>query len=139
MNATKTHREITATAREKCDPSARQVGEMAHLDKNRQGDVYIWKLDALPAGCTLIRNPERQIAVGDSRGSRHLIDDLSKVTMYRLKNPNALQGPIVESKTGFAAPIDLTHPEHGDHHYPPGIYFFTYQRMHADELKRTQD
>jgi len=101
-----------------------------------QGDVNITRLSEIPIGATKIKTVA-QVAPGTSRGSRHCIrqSDLANITTYRLANPNPLQGNILDAKKSWI----LEHPEHKHQEFEAGIYFITYQRRHADELRRSQD
>lgn len=101
-----------------------------------QGDVNFIILEKLPLGCVQVP-VVAQLAPGTTRGSRHCIkqSDLHKVKAYRLPNPNPIQGPILE----FLEEVTIEHPEHGDQLWPPCIVAVTYQRKHAEELRRVQD
>ncbi len=46
----------------------------------RQGDVYITRLDALPASCAMEANPSAQLAPGTTQGSRHCLKSLRSVS-----------------------------------------------------------
>jgi hypothetical protein len=104
-------------------------------DYHRQGDVLIWKLDAMPAGCVLDTKPNAQLAPGDTQGSRHILDSLAGVEIFQRQQRDALQGPILRTSTERT----ITHPEHGDVILPAGCYEITYQRQFAEELRRVQD
>jgi hypothetical protein len=90
----------------------------------RQGDVYITLLDGVPAGCEREKNPDMQLAPGTTQGSRHCLDSLKGVAVYRLPSPGMLDGPVIECRHERT----ITHPEHGDVVLPPGVYGITYQR-----------
>jgi hypothetical protein len=104
-------------------------------DTWRQGDLYIELLAEVPAGAVPIAKPSKQLAPGETQGSRHILDSLAGVTMYRLAEPTVLDGPIVVLEKTRT----LTHPEHGDVVLPPGTYGVTYQREYAEELRRVAD
>ena len=109
-------------------PEAASVG-----DSWRQGDCYFTLLDAIPSGAAIDPEPSAQLAPGSTQGSRHILDSLAGVTMYRIPNPGMLDGPIIECKTVRT----ITHPEHGDVVLPPGIYAISYQRdLDAEERER---
>lgn len=101
-----------------------------------QGDINLWLLSKLPDNA-IETVPNRQLAPGTTRGSRHCIkaEDIPYVKFYRLANPNPLQGGIMV----FDREVTIEHPEHGDQVWPAGIVAVTYQRRHAAELKRSQD
>jgi len=102
-------------------------------DAWRQGDVYITLLDSLPEGALLLDDPSNQLAPGTTQGSRHCLDSLDGVTMYRLPRPEMLDGPVLECRQQRT----ITHPEHGDVVLPPGIYGITYQRdLDAEDRER---
>lgn len=99
----------------------------------RQGDLYLYRVE-LPGDVEPIA-AVKQLAPGNTQGSRHELDSLDGVTMHRLRDANPLQGPILtlrEQRT-------LTHPEHGHITLQPGCYAVTYQRTHADEVRAVQD
>lgn len=101
-----------------------------------QGDINLWLLPKLPDR-VIEAVPDAQLAPGTTRGSRHCIrlSDMGHVKFYRLSNPNPLQGPILV----FEKEATIEHPEHGDQLWPAGIVAVTYQRRHADEVRRAQD
>ena len=137
MNATATtvYETIQRTANEKRTDAPKTVGSLARLDYTRQGDVYFWSIEKVPAGAIRESKPSGQLAPGTTQGSRHCVADPSAVTMYRLESPNALQGPIIDAPNG----VTITHPEHGHQTLGPGVYAVTYQRAYAEELRRVQD
>ena len=100
----------------------------------RQGDLYFAKLAKVPHDAQPWTFPHGQLAPGTSQGSRHCVD-LTRVRLWVLARPTALDGPIIEAPEG----VEIQHPEHGHHIYPPGIYQVTYQRAYANELRRVQD
>ena len=104
-------------------------------DVFRQGDVYIQLLDAMPKDSVKDDKPIQQLAPGTTQGSRHILDSLSGVTMFKMKNPSPLQGPVLKTTKERT----ITHPQHGDCVIGPGIYNITYQRAYAEELRRQQD
>ena len=101
-----------------------------------QGDINIIRLAQVPEGATPAE-PRAQLAPGSTRGSRHCIkaEDLFKCSFFKLPKPNPLQGPIII----FHQPVTIEHPEHGDQLWPIGVVAITYQRRHADEIRRIQD
>jgi len=111
------------------------VKTMSPGDAWAQGDLGLVALESLPANCKRDPNPSAQLAPGDTQGSRHCVDDLSTVTLYRLGNPTPLDGPIIDAPAG----VRVNHPEHGDVTLPPGVYAVVYQRAFADELRAVQD
>jgi hypothetical protein len=109
-------------------PEAASVG-----DTHRQGDVYITLLAAVPDVAKRETKPAAQLAPGTTQGSRHILDSMDGVAMYRLPNPGMLDGPIVECRKERT----ITHPEHGDVILPPGVYQISYQRdLDAEDRER---
>lgn len=101
-----------------------------------QGDINLWLLPKLPEE-VIEASPDPQLAPGTTRGSRHCVRqaDMDHVKFYRLINPNPLQGPILV----FENETTIEHPEHGDQLWPAGVIAITYQRRHAEEIRRSQD
>lgn len=96
------------------------VGDVA-----QQGDVYIHVAPTdHPHGPRLAT---RQLAEGDTQGSRHIAEGHVKIyaptTPTASMETGALLGPVVVA-TG---PWTLTHPEHPHHHYGPGTYAIVHQ------------
>jgi len=106
-------------------------------DNARQGDIYIWKLGAVPAGYAPVKNPPAQLAPGNTKGSRHCLDSLKGVTVFGTAKPtNDYDGPVLKTECERT----ITHPEHGHWVLPPGIYGISFQRT-ADSKgeRRVQD
>lgn len=101
-------------------------------DAWRQGDVYVTLLDAVPAGTVQIK-AIKQLAPGNTPGSRHCLDAMLGVRAYRLAAPGPLDGPVLL----LTKERTVTHPEHGHVVLPPGVYAVTYQR-NLDVLEREQ-
>lgn len=98
----------------------------------RQGDVYITLLEAVPAGA-VESEASAQVAIGDTTGSRHCLDSLECVRMFRPPNAGQLDGPIIQ----IDRERTITHPEHGDVILPAGIYRIHYQRdLDAEEREQ---
>jgi hypothetical protein len=102
----------------------------------RQGDVYFWKLAALPQDIVEV-TPYAQLAPGQTLGSRHCLASIAGVRMFQRKDPGPLDGPILL----FAEPGTVTHPTHGDIvNIPAGaIIRITYQQMYANTVRRAID
>lgn len=127
----------------KNDAASRNVGKVHQFggaknkigQKFRQGDIYITKLSSVPGNAKAMKQPESQLAPGATKGSRHCLESLAGVTMYKIENANELQGPIlVLEKT-----TRVGHPEHGPVDLEAGTYSVTYQRAFAEELRRVRD
>lgn len=134
MNAVEAIRKVESEAKLKAKPDAVVHKTMVVGDYHRQGDIYLTRLKAVPGGAEKI-TPAAQLAPGTTQGSRHIIASLNGVTMFRLKNPSPLDGPILKSDK----PVTVEHPEHGHVTLPAGVYGVTYQRQYAEELKRVAD
>ena len=134
--ATKMMEQIRKHGKQVADDSPRTVGDLVAGDFTAQGDVMFWRLGELPSGCTPYSTVS-QLAPGNTKGSRHCIleADLQHCEFYVLPNANPLQGPIIKA----AKPITVEHPEHGNQTLPAGNWLVTYQRAHANELRRVAD
>ena len=118
-----------------CTVSAEALTDIPYGKKfARQGDLYFAKLAQIPLGSRPWPFPHGQLAPGNTQGSRHCVD-ITHVHLWLLPDPTALDGPIIDAPNG----VEITHPEHGNHVYPPGIYQVTFQRAYADELRRVID
>jgi hypothetical protein len=94
----------------------------------RQGDIYICCVpDAHAHG---LETKNRQLALGNSQGSRHIAE--GNVTVFagstapsfiRKDAIATLLGPCVTSKEGFV----ISHPEHAHIHLPAGTYQILHQ------------
>lgn len=116
-------------------------------DAHRQGDIYITLLDGVPDGAVADDNPSRQLAEGNSIGSRHTLSTLDGVRMFRLPEPGIRQiasldrirvhdtyeGPVLAVDRDE---VTIEHPEHGDIVLPRGVYGVTYQRVFDAEQQR---
>lgn len=122
------------------DASVRVWNE--HQTHGRQGDVYFTRVvDAHPRGKEL---GTRQVAVGTTVGSRHVVEGAVKVfegralpkgfTAPSWTTQAELLGPVVVADEPFA----LTHPEHAHHRLPAGTYQVTYQADYSTR-QRVQD
>ncbi len=135
--ATETMQTIRDHGQQVADDSPRTVGELSQGDHTAQGDVTFVRLDELPSNCDRVKNPDRQLAPGTTQGSRHCVreSDMCHVDFYELHNANPLQGPVLVLRQ----PATIEHPEHGDQSLGEGVWFVTYQRAFARELRRVQD
>ena len=101
----------------------------------RQGDVYLERIAEVPDGATIVRHPSPQIAPGTTQGSRHVIDPITGMEVYRLRQPGLLDGPVIRATQA----LTITHPEHGWITVPSGVYAVTYQREGGEVERRVQD
>jgi hypothetical protein len=131
MEAVQVFNEITASVEAIKNDDCQQFPEAANVgDYWRQGDIYIVKLEDSFTKAGKPTN-ERQLAPGNTQGSRHIVEGEAKVFE---RDGDALTGPVVVSRG-----CTVTHPEHGDVKLPAGVYGITYQRAYAEELKRVLD
>ncbi len=106
-----------------------------------QGDLNFIVVDRIPSNATLIKNPSLQLAPGNSKGSRHCLNTLENVDVYAIENGNALLGYWLSIK----GETIVTHPEHKHQLWRPNTdgsatnVIVTYQRQHAEELRRIED
>lgn len=126
----------------KCDLPQQFPVAASPGDTFRQGDLYITLLDDLPEHCVYAPQQDLQLAPGQTKGSRHILDHHKGVAIYFRARSTPLDGPILhltEQRT-------VTHPEHGHVILPPGIYAITYQRAydplqdpHSSTFRRVMD
>lgn len=112
---------------------------MAHPQWVRQGDVYLEAIDKVPADCDQ-ETTNRQLAPGETRGSRHIIEGNVKLFVSSAKQPvrqfgagDVLVGPVIVAHERCT----LTHPEHAHFSLPAGTYQSYYQ-MDARQAERTR-
>ncbi|ELS01135.1 hypothetical protein Xen7305DRAFT_00008370 [Xenococcus sp. PCC 7305] len=115
--------------------SLQVVPELVLGDSIPQGDLNFTLLPGVPTCAIAVENPELQLAPGTTKGSRHRLDSLENVNVYRLPKPNPLQGVILE----FTGETIVTHPEHGDQLWSKGVVIVSYQRQLADEIRAIAD
>jgi hypothetical protein len=124
VTAEKAFKEVRETVEKVKSQETRKFPEAASPgDAFRQGDIYVTLLDSVPKGVVLTKSPSSQLAIGDTQGSRHCIDNIGNCTVYT-NNPGMLNGPIIQVNK----PVTITHPEHGHVELGCGIYEVTYQR-----------
>ena len=95
----------------------------------RQGDIYIEKIDTFEKKDFKITE-NRQLALGNTKGSRHMVD-ANAIVWGRGDNTSTTNngigfrtmGPVVEFKERGT----ISHPEHADVSLPAGIYQVCYQ------------
>ena len=116
-------------------------------DVVRQGDIYLVSLDVSPASPK--RWAGRQLAEGTTQGSRHVtVGDCdlflpdparAKDVLNRLipgtRDQELFLGPVIEARES----VTIEHPEHGHRTLPAGTYLVTYQRVWAEEVRKTMD
>jgi hypothetical protein len=104
-----------------------QIGEWV-----RQGDIYLDKVEQNYSISTM----DLQLAKGETKGARHILDENPTLRIFTKTNPNPLDGPAFTSEES----IHVKHPEHGNMVIPEGSYICTYQQDYRyEELKAVRD
>lgn len=138
LTASEVIQQILEHGRKNADANAKRPALISNANFSSQGDISIWKVEDLKDLPSLSPcEPFYQLAPGTSRGSRHCLDkdSVANAKFYKLDYPTALQGGVWCNEEETL----VTHPEHGDQILDPGIYFVTYQRQYAEDLKRIAD
>lgn len=135
MDAVKAYEDVKSHADSIKNDEAHHIESIDVNDAWAQGDVLIRRIAAVPKKAKPERKPELQLATGTTQGSRHTLDSLDGITLYRIDNPNPCEGPVFESDRRF----EVKHPEHGDVSLPAGCYAIEYQQAYAEELRRVAD
>ena len=103
----------------------------------RQGDIYIHPVSAEHKHGEATK--DHQLAVGEGRGSRHIVEGDVKVflgtTLPTTVNDRTFLGPMIEVGSKGAT---ITHPEHAHVNLDAGFYQITHQ-MDARTLQRVRD
>ena len=137
MNAEMKIAEITKQAESLRDKSPRKCFHKIGT-YGRQGDIYIHPVqDTHPKGK---QTSNMQLAVGESKGSRHVAEGDVKVylgtTIPEGTDRTTFLGPVIEVGKNGAT---ITHPEHAHVQImDPGCYQITHQRD-AISLERVKD
>src|SRR3990167_1005075 len=92
-------------------PEVRVIAKMEIGEGVRQGDIYIERVKKIQGKGKALKS--RQLAPGTSKGSRHIVDESSKVKLWESKptlNGKAWfqVGPAIETDGDFY----VSHPEH---------------------------
>ncbi len=140
MTAIQFHQELEEAAKNS-PMEVRDVSTMKVGEHSRQGDVYLHRIQELPAAWDVEVAEHTQVALGQSTGSRHCASGDGIKVMWPKSRDAAVEqcpialfkdspdfrrvaiGPCVVAPNGFT----LTHPEHAHHQYGPGVYLTTYQ------------
>jgi hypothetical protein len=118
----------------------------------RQGDVYLFRIDALPDGAVEVPldNGRIVLAHGEATGHAHAIADHTE-QMGSVAADEIVEALIARCKAKLYehggdrylvvdAPVILTHEEHTAHTIPPGIYEIPVQMEYdAATMRRVQD
>lgn len=116
-------REVQDSA--KVMPQIRVVSEMKIGQVARQGDIYVERVKAASKGREIA---SRQLAPGETKGSRHIVADSSEVRIYESAAPlgrrrDYQRGPAIEARGDLC----IQHPEHAWIRLPAGDYQVWYQ------------
>lgn len=134
MDAIKQIEKCRQAMQERTKPAAQSYTHMNVGEGVRQGDVYIRRAEAVDESRK--RWTGRQIALGTTQGSRHMIReaDMAHVRLYQ--PGRADYGPSIVAD----APWTLEHPEHADITFPAGKYVTWYQQeFTAGDVRRVID
>ena len=137
MDVIKVIEKVQQEAQLRAKRETERYGTLSIGDWHAQGDVMFLRLESVPAGSKLVKNPQPQLAPGNSRGSRHIVkaEDMTHLKFYTIAKKTPLDGPVVEADAHW----EVTHPDHGHVIMPKGIYQLRYQRQYAKVLKRVRD
>lgn len=108
-----------------------------------QGDLYIRRIDSLPAGATCVTPESGCYVVAHSEtGHNHVIDARPNVKLYTHGNPMVSYLEVIEATD--ATEVLLKHLRGFDTHetisIPPGNYEIRRQREHTPEgWRRVED
>ena len=103
-----------------------------------QGDIYIKRLDSLPANAVLVPSENGRVIVTHSETGHHHVMEAKAVTMYRLPDS------IMDCLLVVNQPTALEHLRQHDTHEPimfdKGIYHVRRQQEYTPEgLRRVED
>lgn len=121
-------------AAQQASPRLRKVAVIQPGEAIRQGDIYVVRIAKAPKQVGML-TANRQLAPGQTRGSRHVVEGELKV--YEApERGSPLEGPVVVATKAFR----VTHPEHAHFELPAGTYRVLYQRdFSREELERVYD
>ncbi len=134
-------KQLIADAERIRNTEAVDLSNMEISDEHRQGDLRIIRLAddfciKQKRSLRRMEKSERQLAPGTTQGSRHELESIDGITMFKLVDGTAVDGPVVHAEQ----PFSILHPEHGDCvNLPAGDYAFPGQRAYAEELRRVAD
>lgn len=109
-------------------------------DCGAQGDLIFVIVDSVPSGYVRVERPteaDKQLVHGNTQGSRHCIDSLDGVELYRPANwsEDSLDGPVVHVTEDRV----VTHPTHGQWTIPSGRTIkFEYPRVWDAEERKSR-
>lgn len=108
-----------------------------------QGDLFISRIDAIPAGLALAKTEGGKFILAHSEtGHNHVIEQRPNVRMYATDNPLLSYLEVIEATDQAEAVIE--HMRNYDTHeslaVPPGAYEIRRQREYSPEgWRRVQD
>lgn len=147
MTAEKAFAEVRKQAERIKNDEPATVGTVSIGDVVRQGDLYLVAIGDLPAKRT--PTGERQLAPGNTQGSRHVLAGECEVftaepaaiaALVKKSNGVIIPAPLLGPVFRTVGEVTVEHPEHGHRALPAGECFATvYQRAFADEVRRAQD
>ena len=128
--------EIEEKANANAVNSIRIVNKMEIGKFVRQGDVYVVRVeDSHKCGIAL---KERQVAIGNTQGSRHIAQSPAQLFEGVAAPPKwserTFLGPVIKSDKEWV----LDHPEHAQFQLPAGTFQICHQ-MDARTLERVKD
>ena len=102
----------------------------------RQGDIYIHCVEP-----THLRGPKtenRQLAMGNSRGSRHVAEGQMQLFLGTTAPTWCMRGTFLGPLVVASQPFTVTHHEHAHVELPAGTYQITHQ-MDPRTVERVLD
>ncbi len=106
----------------------------------RQGDLLVYPCEPFTdeeVQKWAVTN-DMQLAVGTTKGARHVMEDASKVTVYN--TPEAISNPLVGPRLRVKERTIMDHPTHNLISLAPGDYYIRYQRdLEQERLARVAD
>lgn len=147
MTAEKAFRKVEQSAEKIKNDETAIVGTMSKGDVVRQGDLYLVSIGELPK--TRREISDRQLAPGDTQGSRHILegdcviydgDKKELSVLIEAAIGRTVAGPLIGPVFETVGQVEVTHPEHGNRVLPCGeVVAVVYQRMFAEEVRRQVD
>lgn len=134
-NAVEAQELIQEKAKELAVQDKRTVLKMEVGQVVRQGDIYIHCVS--PEHRRGAELKTRQLAMGESMGSRHIAEGAAK-TYQGIQAPGWAETDLLGPCIVAELPFTVSHPEHAHIDLPAGVYQVTHQ-MDARTRKRVID
>lgn len=117
------------------DPCERFARTMPLEAIAHQGDIYVQRVaEDWPRGKPI---SERQLAPGNTKGSRHVVRAGEGVELFE---SGVTQAPLIGPVAVAPGRWHIDHPEHGTWSLPGGTYRVGYQRdFEREEISRVAD